>query len=105
MLFEAAQQPFARDTEAFHNPKLTKVEVIIEGVPNQLYSQGMRAYQTWDEARSYFAAGSKRHPDVSLVVKDLALVDVSMGEFLTTKYCLWLDLRTTDDDRLHGNGR
>ena len=38
MLFEAAQQPFARDTEAFHKPKLTKVEVTIEGVPNQLYS-------------------------------------------------------------------
>ena len=31
MLFEAAQQPFARDNEAFHNPKLTKVEVTIEG--------------------------------------------------------------------------
>ena len=22
-----------------------------------------------------------------------------------TKYALWLDLRTTDDERLHGNGR
>ena len=47
MLFEnvAAQQPFACNTEAFYNPQITKVEVTIEGIPNQLYSQGMRAYQ------------------------------------------------------------
>ena len=103
MLFEnvAAQQPFARNTEAFYNPKITKVEVTIEGVPNQLFSQGMRAYQMWDEAKKLFAAspGSKRHPDVSVVPKDLVLADVFLGEFLTSKYSLWLDLRTTDDDR------
>ena len=40
----AAQQPFARNTEAFYNPKITTVEV------KQLFSQGMRAYQLWDEA-------------------------------------------------------
>ena len=55
----------------------------------------------------YFAAspGSKRHPEVGTVAKDLALADVSLGEFLTSKYSLWLDLRTSDDDRLHGSGR
>ena len=31
--------------------------------------------------------------------------DVFLGEFLTSKFALWLDLRTTDDDRLHGSGR
>ena len=75
------------------------------GVPNQLFSQGMRAYQMWDEAKKLFAPGSKRHPDVSVVAKDLALADVSLGEFLTSKYSLCFDLRTTDDDRLHGNDR
>ena len=59
------------------------------------------------EARKFFAAapGSKRHPEVAAVAKDLALSDVSMVEFLTKKYALWLDLRTSDDDRLHGSGR
>ena len=107
MLFEnvAAQQPFARNTEAFYNPQITKVEVTIEGIPNQLYSQGMRAYQMWDEAKKYFAPGSKRHPDVGTVAKDLALADVNLGQFLTSKYSLWLDLRTSDDDSFHGSGR
>ena len=50
----------------------------------------------------YFAAGSKRHPIISAAAKDMALADVSHGGFLTNKYALWLDLRTTVDD--HGSG-
>ena len=40
-----------------------------------------------------------------MVVKDLQLADVSLNEHLTSKYTLWLDLRTTDDDQFHGSGR
>ena len=51
-----------------------------------------------------FAAspGSKRHPELAAVAKDLALANITLAEFLTSKYSLWLDLRPTDDDRLHG---
>ena len=105
MLFESPHADFQRDTETFYNPKITKVEVTIEGVPNQLYSQGMRAYQQWDEARKLFASGNKKHPKVAMVAKDLNLADVSLAEYLTSKYALWLDLRSTDDEELHGNGR
>jgi hypothetical protein len=45
ILFEEPADDFERDTEKFHNPQITKVEVTIEGVPNQLYSQGMLPYQ------------------------------------------------------------
>ena len=90
MLFEnvAAQQPFARNTEAFNNSQITEVKVTIEGIPNQFYSQGMRDCQMMDEAKKYFSAspGSKRHPNVGTVAKDLALADVNLGEFLTSKY-------------------
>ena len=67
----------------------------------------MRAYQMWDEAKKYFAASSasKRHPEVGTAAKDLALADFNLGELLTSKYSLWLDLRTSDDDRLHSSGR
>ena len=79
----------------------------IEGVPNQLYSQGLRAYQQWEEAKKWWAGSpaSKNHPEVAATQKDLHLADVSLGEYLTSKYALWLDLRTTDDDQLHGSGR
>ena len=42
MLFE---DPGRTSSEDFYTPKITKVEMTIEGVPNQLYSQGMRQYQ------------------------------------------------------------
>ena len=63
MLFQnvAAQQTFARNTEAFYNPQITKVEVTIEGIPNQLYSQGMRTYQT-------IRCGTRQRSTLRLVV-------------------------------------
>ena len=83
MLFEdvAAQQPFACNTESFYNPKITKVEVTIEGIPNQLFSQGMRAYQMWDKVRKLFAASPDRklHPEVAVVAKDLGHWCLSLG--------------------------
>lgn len=107
LLFEDPAASFQRDTEAFYNPKIQKVEVTIEGVPNQLYSQGLRAYQQWDETKKWFGGSpqAKNHPEVAASQKDLQLADVSLGEYLTSKYALWLDLRTTDDDQLHGSGR
>ena len=40
---------FARDTEEFYNPKITKVEVTVEGVPNELYAQNMEYRHQYDE--------------------------------------------------------
>ena len=33
------------------------------------------------------------------------MADVTVREYLTEKYALWLDMRTNDDDSLHGSGR
>ena len=38
---ERSATKFTRDTEEFFNPKITKVEVTVEGVPNELYAQNM----------------------------------------------------------------
>ena len=38
---ERSATKFAQDTEEFYNPKITKVEVTVEGVPNELYAQNM----------------------------------------------------------------
>ena len=99
MLFE---DPERTSTESYFNPKITKVEVTIEGVPNQLYSQGMKAYQQWDEINKYFALNSKK--DVNLL-KQISFTNTILEKYLTTNYALWLDLRSTDDNSLHGSGR
>ena len=102
MLFE---DPERTDTEDFYNPKITKVEMTIEGVPNQLYSQGMKAYQQWDEINKFFALTSKRDKETDKFAKDLYFSDTTLEKYLTKRFALWLDLRTTDDNSLHGSGR
>ena len=49
--------------------------------------------------------GTKRHPATGAVCKDLQLADVNVGEYLTTKYGLWIDFRSVADNSLHGTGR
>ena len=48
---------FACNTEEFFNPKITKVEVTVEGVPNELYSQNMEYRHQYDEIVKHFAEG------------------------------------------------
>ena len=102
MLFE---DPDKTSTEDFVNPNITKVKMTIEGVPNQLYSQGMRQYQQWDEINKYFALTSKRDKETDKVAKDLYFSDTNIAKYLTKRFALWLDLRSTDDNTLHGSGR
>ena len=52
---ERSATKFARDTEEFYNPKITKVEVTVEGVPNELYAQNMEYRHQYDEIVKHFA--------------------------------------------------
>ena len=49
VLFEE-ETSYTRDMSKFDNPKIQKVSVTVEGKPNQLYSQGMRLFEQYDEA-------------------------------------------------------
>ena len=100
-LFEE-EGTYARDTSKFYNPKIQKVSVIVEGKPNQLYAQRMRLFEQYDEACKYFTEGVQRDNEVQ---KQKQLHDVSLGEYLTDKYALWLDFRMIDENALHGTGR
>ena len=76
-------------TEKFRNLDITKVNIGIEGVEkvNALYSSGMETHNTYDQ-----------------IVKVFNENGVTLREFLTEKYALWLDLRPSTDSTLHGNG-
>ena len=77
----------------------------MEGKPNQLYTQGMRSFEQYDEICKYFAEGKERDNDANEIQKHLKLYDLSLGEYLVNKYALWLDFRTIDENELHGTGR
>ena len=91
---ERSATKFSRDTEEFFNPKITKVEVTVEGVPNELYAQNMEYRHQYNEILKHFAEGWLK--ETGAIQKNLQLHNVN---------ALWLDFRTIDDNRLHGSGR
>ena len=104
VLFEE-EESYARNMNKFYNPKIQIVSVIVEGKPNQLYAQGMRSFEQYDDIRKYFAEEKHRDNDVNEVRKQLQLYNLSLGEYLVNKYALWLDFRMIDENALHGMGR
>ena len=105
MLFQEPRKEYKRKCEEFYNPKIKNVSVIIEGKPNQLFSSGVSPIYFFDECRKLFGGGRLNNPSVDQVSKDLHLHDVRLSDFLTDKYALWLDFRSSDDSTLHGSGR
>ena len=53
MLFEN-EADYKRDTGKFLLPKKFVRSVIVEGKPNQRYSQGMQPFEHYDEICKYF---------------------------------------------------
>ena len=54
---ERSATKFAQDIKEFYIPKITKVEVTVEGVPNKLYAQNMEYRHQYDEIVKHFAEG------------------------------------------------
>ena len=99
---ERSATKFNRNTEEFFNPKITKVEVTVEGVLNELYAQNMEYRHQYDEIVKRFGEG--RLKEAGAIQKDLQLHNVNIASYYTDKYALWLDFRTIDDNKLHCSG-
>ena len=59
-------------------------------MPYQLFAAELQARDIYPELKNYFY---KKHSNVT------------WEEFLTTKFGLWIDRRSSTDNTLHGNGR
>ena len=70
VLFEE-ERSYTRDTSKFYNLKIQKVSVIVEGKPNQLYAQGMRSFEQYDEICKYLTEGKQRDNDANEIQKHL----------------------------------
>ena len=77
----------------------------MEGELNQLYAQGIRSFEQYEEICKYFTEGKQRDNDANEIQKHLQLYDLSLGKCLVNKYALWLDFRMIDENELHGTGR
>ena len=59
-------------------------------MPHQLFAAGLQARDIYPELKKYFYKESS---------------NVTWEEFLTTKFGLWIDTRSSIDNTLHGTGR
>ena len=78
----------AGDSENFPFAGLTKVNVTVEGNPNDVYSDGLAKRDMYDEARRFFGSSY-----------------VSRRKFDTDKFACVVDFRTVDDENVSGSGR
>ena len=54
---ERSATKFNLDTQEFYNPKITKVEVTVEGSSNELHAQNMEYRHQYDEIMKHFGEG------------------------------------------------
>ena len=59
-------------------------------MPHQLFAAGLKVRDNYPEMKKYFYKENS---------------DVTCEDFLTTKFALWIDTRSSIDITLHGSGR
>ena len=98
---ERSVTKFERDTEKFCNPKIAKVEITVEGSPDELYAQNMEYRHHYDEIIEHSGEGRPKY--AGAIQKDPQLHGVNLASYTyhTDKYAVWLDFRTMDDNKLH----
>ena len=60
----------------------------INGIPRQLFAAGLQAREIYPELSKYFYKENS---------------DATWEDFLTTKFALWIDTRSSIDNTLHGS--
>ena len=90
LLFLDKRNNFANKNEEFCNPSINKILVTIKGMPHQLYGGGLQARDVYPGLKKYL------HKENS---------NVTWEKFLTTKFALWIDTRSSTDSKLHGSRR
>ena len=97
ILFEdvTAQPLFGRNPESFLNPKITKVDIVIEGSPNQIYPQWFKPFKSFDEAHKMMARADLQHTN---------LLFITEGSLFNNDNALVIDFRKTDQQDLHAAG-
>ena len=90
LLFLDKRDDCANKNEEFYNPSIKKILVTVNGIPHQLFRAGLQAREIYLELSKYFYKEN---------------FDVTWEDFLTTKFALWIDTRSSIDNTLHGSGR
>ena len=89
-LFLDKRDDFSNKKEDFYNPSIKKILTTINGMSHQLFVAGLQARDIYPALKKYF-------------YKERS--NVTWEEFLTTKFGLCVDTRSSTNNTLHGGGR
>ena len=90
LLFLDKHDDFANKNEECYNLSIKKILETIKGMPHQRYAGGLKVRDIYPEFKKYFYKENS---------------DVTSEEFLSTKFGLWIDTRSSIDNTLDGNSR
>ena len=90
LLFYEPYTAGARDSEKTFNPDITEVKVVVNGIPNKIYSQGIKKRDLWEEV---FRRFGKENSSLN-----------ATGFYAGERFALFIDLRSIKENNLHGSG-
>ena len=90
LIFLEKRDDFANNYEEFYKPSIKKNLVTINGMPHQLFADGLQTREICPELSKCFCKENS---------------NVKWEDFLMTKFALWIDRRSSIDNTFHGSSR
>ena len=90
LIFLDKRDDFANSNEEFYKPSIKKNLVTINGMPHQLFADGLQTREIYPELSKCFYKENS---------------NVKWEDFLMTKFALWIDTRSSIDNTFHGSSR
>ena len=98
LLFQDSFTAGQRDSEHFPDPHIQNIKFTIDDIPNKVYNTGYRYLHQWEEIARYFIAEE-------LKKTESIYMDMLQYYYGANRFALWIDLRSTKDNNLHGSGK
>ena len=93
LLFVEPYTAGTRDSEKYIFPDIKNVSVTINGSPNMLYNNGIKARDVWSEVSRFFM--KEKHKPQHMNMKKF---------YIDNKFGLLIDLRSMASQEIHGSG-
>ena len=97
LIFEDDFDSGRRNSDRFPNPRIENINLTIDSLPNKLYTCGYKEENQWEEiCRHFMQEDFKQSQDTHINLKSY---------YGGNKFAVWTDLRSTEDNLLHGSGK
>ena len=98
LIFQDSFTAGQRDSEHFPDPHIRNIKFTIDDIPNKVYNTGYQYIHQWEEIFKHFVPEDlKRTQSIHM--------DMLQYYYGANRFALWIDLRSTEDNNLHGSGK